>query len=41
MKMLKVGAGFATEYAWARHWRDRLRDEGAKLRHRIGRGVMS
>jgi len=35
-----IGLGLtllATEYGWARHWRDRLRDEGAKLTHRIGR----
>jgi len=28
----------ASEYAWARRWRDRLRDHGASLTHRIGRG---
>ena len=28
----------ASEFAWARRWRDRLRDEGMKLTHRIGRG---
>jgi hypothetical protein len=36
-----IGLGLtllATEYAWARHWRDRLRDEGTKLTRRIGRG---
>jgi tellurite resistance protein TerC len=35
-----IGLGLtllATEYAWARRWRDRLRDEGSKLTHRIAR----
>jgi uncharacterized protein (TIGR02611 family) len=38
---LSIGLGLtllASEYAWARHWRDRLRDEGSRLAHRIGKG---
>ena len=38
---LAIGLGLtllASEYGWARHWRDRLRDHGARLTHRIGRG---
>ena len=27
----------ATEYSWAREWRDRIRNEGTRLTHRIGR----
>jgi tellurite resistance protein TerC len=36
-----IGLGLtllASEYAWARHWRDRLKDEGTKLTRHIGRG---
>jgi len=39
--LVAIGAGLtllASEYAWARHWRDWLRDEGTKLRHLLGRG---
>jgi hypothetical protein len=39
-----IGLGLtllASEYAWARHWRDRIRDERQKLTHRLGRGVKS
>jgi Putative transmembrane protein (PGPGW) len=31
-----IGLGLtllASEYAWARHWRDRLRDQGKKVLH--------
>ena len=31
-----IGLGLsllASEYEWARHWRDRLRDEGRKVLH--------
>ena len=38
---LAIGGGLAllaSEYDWARRWRDRLRSEGTKLTHRIGRG---
>ena len=38
---LAIGLGLtmlASEYEWARQWRDRLRDQGAKLTHRIGKG---
>ncbi len=36
-----IGLGLsllATEFEWARHWRDRFRAERARLTHRIGRG---
>jgi hypothetical protein len=39
--LVAIGLGLtllASEYAWARHWRDRLRDEGTKLMNRIGKG---
>ncbi len=38
---LSIAGGLAllaTEYEWARRWRDRLRAHSAKLTHRIGRG---
>jgi Putative transmembrane protein (PGPGW) len=38
---IAIGLGLtllASEYAWARHWRDRLREKGAKLAKRINRG---
>jgi len=38
---IAIGLGLtllASEYAWARDWRDRLREKGAKLAKRIGRG---
>ena len=34
-----IGLGLtllASEYAWARHWRDRLRDQGKKVLHASG-----
>ena len=33
---LAIGFGLtllASEFAWARHWRDRLKDEGRKVLH--------
>jgi len=38
---IAIGGGLAllsSEYEWARRWLDRLREEGTKLTHRIGRG---